>query len=334
MKYVNLGASGLKLSRVGLGCMSFGVEARAWRLDEAASRPIIQRALELGITFFDTADMYGAGESEETLGRALADFARRDEVVIATKLYYAVRPDPNGRGLSRKAVFSAIDASLRRLGTDHVDIYQIHRWDDQTPIEETLEALHDIVKAGKVRYLGASSMLAWQLCKAQYIADRRGWNRFVSIQPHYNLINREEEREMLPLCRSEGIGVIPWSPLARGRLARPWAAASTSDRTRYDKTAAQLYDPTAEADHRVIDAVGDVAEERGISRARVSLAWLLSRPGVTAPIVGAGKMSHLEDAVAALDVVLDAAEVSALEDPYVPHAASFFQEVPGNDQDR
>jgi aryl-alcohol dehydrogenase-like predicted oxidoreductase len=245
-----------------------------------------------------------------------------------------VRPDANGRGLPRKAIFAGIDASLQRLGTDHVDLYQIHRWDHETPIEETLEALHDVVKAGKARYLGPSSMFAWQLCKAQYIADRSGWSRFVSVQPHYNLINREEEREMLPLCHSEGIGVIPWSPLARGRLARPWAAESTSDRVRHDKTAAQLYAASEAADQAVIEAVGTVAEARGISRAQVSLAWLLSRGEVAAPIVGAGKLRHLDDAIGALDVTLEAAELVALEAPYVPHEGSFYQEVPGGDQDR
>jgi aryl-alcohol dehydrogenase-like predicted oxidoreductase len=334
LQYANLGRSGLKVSRLALGCMSFGVEAREWRLDEATSRPIIRRALELGITFFDTADMYGKGESEQVLGRALADFARRDEVVIATKLYYPVRSDPNGRGLSRKAIFTAIDASLRRLYTDHVDLYQIHRWDYETPIEETLQALHDIVKAGKVRYLGASSMFAWQLCKAQYLADRSGCTRFISIQPHYNLINREEEREMLPLCRSEGIGVIPWSPLARGQLARAWEGESTSDRPSTDKTAAQLYSAMREADHKVIDAVGRVAESRGVSRARIALAWLLAQPDVTAPIIGAAKIPHLEDAIAAMELRLTESETSIVEAPYVPHDASFFQDVPGPDQDR
>jgi 1-deoxyxylulose-5-phosphate synthase len=329
-----LGRSGLKVSRLALGCMSFGVEARAWRLDEASSRLIIQHALELGITLFDSADMYGKGESEEVLGRALADYARREEIVIATKLYYPMRGDPNGRGLSRKAIFAAIDASLRRLQTEYVDLYQIHRWDYQTPIEETLEALHDVVKAGKVRYLGASSMFAWQLCKAQYVADRSNWSRFISIQPHYNLLNREEEREMLPLCRSEGIGVIPWSPLARGQLARAWREESTSDRPTTDKTAEQLYSATLEADRKVIEAVGMVAEKRGISRAQVALAWLLGRPDVTAPIIGAGKMPHLKDAIEAMAIDLEDSEVSVLEAPYVPHKASFFQEVPGPDQDR
>jgi aryl-alcohol dehydrogenase-like predicted oxidoreductase len=305
--------------------MSYGVQPRAWRLGEEEGRPFIRRALESGINFFDTADMYGGGESEEVLGRAIADFARRDEVVIATKLYYPVRPDPNGRGLSRKAIFSGIDASLKRLRTDHVDLYQVHRWDDHTPIEETLEALHDVVKAGKARYLGASSMHAWQFCKALHLGDRHGWTRFISMQPHYNLMNREEEREMLPLCRAEGIGVIPWSPLARGRLARAWEAPSTSDRVSHDRTAARLYAATEAADRLVVDAVGSVAEARGLPRAQVALAWLLQRPGVTAPIVGATRPGHLDDALAALSVRLDAQEMDALEAPYVPHAASFIE---------
>jgi aryl-alcohol dehydrogenase-like predicted oxidoreductase len=327
MEYINLGKSGLKVSRIGLGCMSFGREARAWRLSEADSRPFIQRAIELGITLFDTADMYGGGESEEVLGRALKDFARRDEVVIATKVFYPMRGDANGRGLSRKAIFAAIDASLKRLGTDHVDLYQIHRWDDTTPIEETLEALHDVVKAGKVRYLGASSMPAWQFCTALHLADRHGWTRFVSMQPHYNLINREEEREMLPLCRAEGIGVLPWSPLARGRLARPWAAASGSDRVTYDRTAARLYDATEASDRLIVDAVGALADRSGLPRAQLAMAWLLSRPGVTAPIIGATRIGHLDDAVAALHVPLDNTVIAAIEAPYAPHAASFFAET-------
>jgi aryl-alcohol dehydrogenase-like predicted oxidoreductase len=334
MKYSNLGRCGLKVSRIALGCMSFGVEAREWRVDEASGRRLIQRALELGITLFDTADMYGGGESEILLGRAIADFAKRDEVVIASKLFYKVRPDPNGRGLSRKAVFAAIDASLQRLRTDYIDLYQVHRWDEQTPIEETLEALHDVVKAGKVRYLGASSMFAWQLCKAQYIAANARWTRFVSVQPHYNLLNREEEREMLPMCRSEGIGVLPWSPLARGRLARPWGTQSTSDRVRHDRTAEMLYSSSVDSDEQVVRALGRVAEERGQPLSRIALAWLLSRPGVTSPIVGAGKIAHLEDAVAALDVSLSQDECAMLERPYRPHATSFYQEVPGSDQDR
>lgn len=330
MEYVRLGNSGLKVSRIALGCMSFGLQARAWRLDEAASREIIRQACELGITFFDTADMYGSGESESALGRALASYARRDEVVIATKVYYPVRPDANGRGLSRKAIFAAIDASLRRLDTDYVDLYQVHRWDDQVPLEETLEALHDVVKAGKARYLGASSMFAWQFCKALHVADFRRWTRFVAMQPHYNLLNREEEREMLPLCRAEGIGVIPWSPLARGRLARPWSAPSTSDRVAYDRTAARLYGGTEEADQRVVESVGAVATRLGISRSQVALAWLLSRPGVTAPIVGSAKPTHLAEAVAALAIRLSPADCAELESSYVPHAASFYSEDPGS----
>lgn len=334
MKYTNLGRSGLKVSRITLGCMSFGVEARAWRLDEQTSRPIIKRAMDLGINAFDTADMYGGGESEMVLGRVVKELTRRDEIVIATKLFYPVRPDVNGRGLSRKAVFAAVDASLRRLGTEYIDVYQIHRWDPDTPIEETLEALHDVVKMGKVRYLGASSMFAWQLCKAQYVAAHRGLKRFVSVQPHYNLLNREEEREMLPMCRSEGIGVLPWSPLARGLLARPWRAPSASDRPRYDRTAEMLYVPTAGADERVIAALGEVAETLGLSRAKVALAWLLSRPGITSPIVGVTKVEHIEDAVQALDLTLAEAEVAHLEAPYIPHATSFYQELPGREQDR
>ena len=325
MNYRNLGRSGLQVSQLCLGCMSFGVTPRAWRLGEADSRPFLRRALDAGINFFDTADLYGGGESEEVLGRALTDFASRDDVVIATKLYYPVRPGPNGRGLSRKAIFASIDASLRRLGTDHVDLYQIHRWDEHTPLEETLEALHDVVKAGKARYLGASSMQAWQFCTALHVAERHGWTRFVSMQPHYNLLNREEEREMLPLCRAEGIGVIPWSPLARGRLARHWEAASSSDRPRHDQTAARLYDATEAADRAVIDAVGRVAEARGLPRAQVALAWLIQRPGVTAPIVGATRIGHLDDALAAMRLKLESAEMAALEAPYIPHAASFIE---------
>jgi len=334
MQYVNLGRSGLKVSRLALGCMSFGMEARAWRLDEVGSLAIIRQAVESGITFFDTADMYGAGESETVVGNAMKQFVRRDEVVIATKVYYPVRPDANGRGLSRKAIFAAIDASLRRLGSDYVDLYQIHRWDSETPIEETLDALHDVVKSGKARYLGASSMFAWQLCKALCLADHRGWTRFVSMQPHYNLLNREEEREMLPLCRAEGLGVVPWSPLARGRLARPWAAPSTSDRETHDKTAKLLYTQTMDADRLVVDAVGRVAERKGVTRAQIALAWLLRHPDITAPIIGASKATHLSDALAASEVHLDEADCSELTAPYIPHAFSFYQELPGGDQDR
>jgi 1-deoxyxylulose-5-phosphate synthase len=323
MDYVNLGRSGLKVSRIGLGCMSYGVEARAWRLCEGDSRPFFRRALDLGINFFDTADMYGGGESEEVVGRALLDFARRDDVVIASKVFYPMRPGPNGGGLSRKAIFTAVDASLQRLKTDHLDLYQVHRWDEETPVEETLEALHDIVKAGKVRYLGASSMLAWQFCKALYLADRHGWTRFISMQPHYNLLNREEEREMIPLCRSEGIGVLPWSPLARGRLARAWKEASSTDRIHHDQTAVRLYSKTEAADKEVVDAVGEAAAELGCTRAQVSLAWLLQRPDVTAPIVGATKAHHLEDAIAALTVHLNEPTIAALEEKYIPHDLSF-----------
>jgi len=334
MHYSNLGRCGLKVSRLGLGCMSFGLEPRAWRLGEAESRATIHRALELGINFFDTADIYGTGESEIVLGRAIADAGNRDEVVIATKLFYPARPGPNGRGLSRKAIFSAIDASLDRLGMDHVDLYQIHRWDPETPIEETMEALHDVVKAGKARYIGASSMFAWQLCKAQQVAAHHGWTRFVSVQPHYNLLNREEEREMIPMCLSEGIGVLPWSPLARGRLTRPWDTPSTSDRVRHDRTAEMLYRATAKADAQVVAAVGAVARGRGVSHAQVALAWLLAKAGVTSPLIGAGKIAHLEDAASALSVTLDDEEMRTLEACYVPHAGSFYQGVPGSDQDR
>jgi aryl-alcohol dehydrogenase-like predicted oxidoreductase len=325
MKYINLGRSGLKVSRIGLGCMSYGIEQRAWRLNEADSRPFIRSALELGINYFDTADMYGAGESEQVLGRALKDFARRDEVVIATKIFYPVRPDPNGRGLSRKAILAGIDASLHRLGTDYVDLYQIHRFDETTLIEETLEALHDIVKAGKVRYIGASSMMAWQFCKALHRAEHYGWTRFVSMQPHYNLLNREEEREMLPLCRAEGIGVLPWSPLARGRLARAWDAPSSTNRGATDKTGEELYSKTAEVDKEVVNALSEIAQARGISHAQVALAWLLQQPAVTTPIVGVTKSIHLEDAISALSIRLEPDECANLERHYVPHAMSFVR---------
>lgn len=324
MDYTPLGTSSLNVSRIALGCMSYGVEARAWRLSEADSRPFIRRALELGITLFDTADMYGSGESETVLGRALKDLARRDEVVVATKVYYPVNPGEKG-GLSRAAIHAGIDGSLRRLGMDHVDLYQIHRWDDAVPIEETLEALHEVVTAGKVRFLGASSMFAWQFSRALHLADRYGWTRFVSMQPHYNLLNREEEREMLPLCRFENIGVLPWSPLARGRLARAWQAQSSSDRVSTDQTAVRLYTATEAADQRVVGAVGAVASRTGLSRAQVSLAWLLGRPGITSPIIGATRMEHLDDAVRALSVRLDPEDIAAVEADYIPHARSFFE---------
>jgi aryl-alcohol dehydrogenase-like predicted oxidoreductase len=319
MDYVNLGKTGLKVSRICLGCMSYAVNERTWHLNEAASRPFIRRALEHGINFFDTANMYSQGESEAVLGRALAEYAKRDEVVVATKVFFPMRSDPNARGLSRKAIMTEIDASLRRLGTDYVDLYQIHRWDDRTPIEETLEALHDVVKAGKARYIGASSMYAWQFCKALLLADLHGWTRFVSMQPHYNLLYREEEREMLPLCATEGIGVIPWSPLARGRLARPWEAWGATARARTDEYGRKLYAATGDADHGIADSVGKIAAAHGLSRAQVALAWLLSKPGVTAPIVGATGMQHLEEAVAALSLTLTDDEIAALEAPYGPH---------------
>ena len=319
MDYVNLGQTGLKVSRICLGCMSFGVDKRNWHLDEEQSRPFIQRALELGINFFDTANMYGQGASEEVVGRALRDFSNRDEVVIATKVYFPMREDVNGRGLSRKAIMTEIDHSLRRLGTDYVDLYQIHRWDTDTPIEETLQALHDVVKAGKARYIGASSMYAWQFCKALYLADLHGWTRFVSMQPHYNLLYREEEREMLPLCQAEGIGVVPWSPLARGRLTRAWESTPSTERGQTDEYGKLIYSRTADADRMVVDRLGEVSEARGITRAQTALAWMLKKPAVTSPIVGATKPAHLEEAVASLSVDLSDAEIEALEAPYVPH---------------
>jgi aryl-alcohol dehydrogenase-like predicted oxidoreductase len=319
MDYVNLGQTGLKVSRICLGCMSFGVDKRNWHLDEEQSRPFIQRALELGINFFDTANMYGQGASEEVVGRALRDFSNRDEVVIATKVYFPMREDVNGRGLSRKAIMTEIDHSLRRLGTDYVDLYQIHRWDTDTPIEETLQALHDVVKAGKARYIGASSMYAWQFCKALYLADLHGWTRFVSMQPHYNLLYREEEREMLPLCQAEGIGVVPWSPLARGLLTRAWESTPSTERGQTDEYGKLIYSQTADADRQVVDRLGEVSEARGITRAQAALAWMLKKPAVTSPIVGATKPAHLEEAVASLSVDLSDAEIEALEAPYVPH---------------
>ena len=325
MDYVNLGRTGLKVSRLCLGCMTYGEPDRGnhpWTLPESESRPFIKRAIDLGITFFDTADVYSDGSSEEIVGRALKEFARRDGVVLATKVHGRMHTDANGAGLSRKHIMAAIDASLKRLGTDHVDLYQIHRYDAETPIEETLEALHDVVKAGKARYIGASSMYAWQFCRALAVAERHGWTRFVSMQNHYNLLYREEEREMVALCRAEGVGMIPWSPLARGRLTRK--PDETTGRAETDAFGKTLYTAFAEADRAVIDAVGAVAEERGLPRAQVALAWLLSKPGVTAPIVGASKPHHLDDAVAALSVTLSAEEIARLEAPYVPHAVAGF----------
>ena len=323
MKYARLGKSGLKVSRVCLGCMSYGVPERGthpWSLPEEQSRPFIQRALDLGINFFDTANVYSDGGSEEITGRALRDFASRDEVVIATKVHGRVRPGPNGAGLSRRGILSEIDNSLRRLGVDHVDLYQIHRWDHETPIEETLEALHDVVKAGKARYIGASSMHSWQFAKALYTADLHGWTRFVSMQNHYNLLYREEEREMLPLCADQGVAVIPWSPLARGRLTRPWDEVTA--RTETDEFGSSLYQAQ---DRVIVERVAAIAERRGVPAARVALAWLGRNPVVTAPIVGVTKAHHLDDAVASLDVELDAEEVAQLEEPYVPHAVAGFR---------
>ena len=324
MDYINLGKSGLKVSRICLGCMSYEVTPaeRPWHLDEEHARPFIRRALELGINYFDTANMYSSGDSELVLGRALRDFARREEVVIATKVFYPMRGDANGGGLSRKAIMTEIDASLRRLGTDHVDLYQIHRWDAATPIEETLEALHDVVKAGKARYLGASSMSAWQFAKALYTADLHGWTRFVAMQPHYNLLYREEEREMLALCADQGIGVVPWSPLARGRLARAWEDEPSTVRGGSDPWGDGVYAASKAVDKAVVDRVGEVAARLGVPRAQVALAWLLHQPVVTAPIVGATRPHHLEEAVAALSVSLPPAEIAALEAPYAPHAVA------------
>ena len=321
MDYVNLGKTGLKVSRICLGCMSYGVPERGahrWSLDEATSRPFFKQALDAGINFFDTANAYSDGTSEEIVGRALKDFAKRDEIVLATKVHFPMRPGPNAKGLSRKAIFAEIDASLRRLGTDFVDLYQIHRWDYTTPIEETLEALHDVVKAGKVRYLGASSMFAWQFCKALHLADLHGWTRFVSMQNHYNLLYREEEREMLGLCLAEGIGVIPWSPLARGRLARPWDTSTA--RTGTDEFGKTLYAKTEAADRAIVESVGKVAAARGIPMAQVALAWMLSKPAITSPIIGATKMQHLDDAIAAVGVKLSPEEIAKLEEAYVPRA--------------
>jgi aryl-alcohol dehydrogenase-like predicted oxidoreductase len=320
MDYVKLGRTGLDVSRICLGCMSYGVPERGiapWSLNEEESRPFIKRALELGINFFDTANVYSDGTSEEIVGRALKEFAHRDEVVIATKVHFRMHPGPNGAGLSRKAIMSEIDKSLRRLGTDYVDLYQIHRFDNTTPIEETMEALHDVVKAGKARYIGASSMYAWQFLKAQHVAERNGWTKFVSMQNLLNLLYREEEREMLPLCREEGIGVIPWSPLAKGRLTREWDEKTT--RSEIDEAGQRLVAAMVDADRKIVERVAEVAAKRGITRAQVALAWVLQKEPVTAPIVGATKPNHLEDAVAALSVKLDANEIASLEEPYVPH---------------
>ncbi|MGN6229135.1 MAG: aldo/keto reductase [Dyella sp.] len=322
MEYRKLGRTGLDVSRLCLGCMTYGESARgnhAWTLDEASSRPLIRKALDAGINFLDTANVYSDGTSEEFVGRVLKDHGQRDRIVLATKVHGRMHAGPNGMGLSRKAIMAEIDHSLRRLGTDYVDLYQIHRWDPTTPIEETMEALHDVVKAGKARYLGASSMYAWQFAKAQHVAERHGWTRFVSMQNHYNLLYREEEREMMPLCQDSGIAVIPWSPLARGRLTRAWDEAT--ERTRTDEFGKTLY-KVPDSDRRVVEAVATIAERRGVSKAQVALAWMLSKPFVTAPIMGASKAVHLDDAIAALSLKLDADEISALEAHYVPHTVS------------
>ncbi len=326
MQYVNLGKTGLRVSRLCLGCMSYGAPNRGrhpWTLNEVQSRPFFKRAFEAGINFFDTANVYSDGVSEEILGRAWPELGPRENLVIATKVHGMMRQDPNGGGLSRKAIFQEMDASLRRLKTDYVDLYQIHRWDYLTPIEETLEALHDVVKVGKARYIGASSMFAWQFCQALYVAQLHGWTRFVSMQNHYNLLYREEEREMLGLCQAEGIGVLPWSPLARGRLAREWDVKTA--RTETDEYGKSLYANTEAADRQVVERVGEIAAAREIPRAQVALAWLLGKSAVTSPIVGATKVHHLEDAVAAVSVQLSEQEIASLEQPYIPHSNAGFK---------
>ncbi|MDQ0849965.1 aryl-alcohol dehydrogenase-like predicted oxidoreductase [Arthrobacter sp. B3I9] len=324
MEYIKLGNTGLDISPLALGCMTYGEPERGphpWTLPEDQSRPLIRQAVEAGINFFDTANVYSNGSSEEIMGRALADFTRRDETVIATKVHGAMRQGPNGRGLSRKAIFAELDASLTRLATDYVDLYQIHRWDPATPVEETLEALHDVVKAGKVRYIGASSMAAWQFSKALYLQQLNGWTRFVTMQDHYNLIYREEEREMFPLCTDQKIGVLPWSPLARGKLTRDWdEKTNRSEKDEFGKT---LY-TTEESDQAVAEAVRVIAERRGVPRAQVALAWVRSNSVVSAPIVGASKQAHLEDAVASLEITLTPEETAELESPYVPHAVAGY----------
>lgn len=324
MEYIKLGNTGMDISPLALGCMTYGDPDRGphpWTLPEDQSRPLIRQAVEAGIKFFDTANVYSNGSSEEIMGRALADFTRRDETVIATKVHGPMRPGPNGSGLSRKAIFAELDASLSRLATDYVDLYQIHRWDPSTPIEETLEALHDVVKAGKVRYIGASSMAAWQFSKALYLQQLNGWTRFVTMQDHYNLVYREEEREMFPLCADQRIGVLPWSPLARGKLTRDWdEKTNRSEKDEFGKT---LY-TTEESDRAVAEAVRVIAERRGVPRAQVALAWVRSNSVVSAPIVGASKPAHLEDAVASLDITLTPEEKAELERPYVPHAVAGY----------
>ncbi|WP_113386225.1 aldo/keto reductase [Rhizobium sp. SYY.PMSO] len=326
MEYVKLGKTGLEVSRICLGCMTYGDPNKgthAWSLKEEDSRPLLRQAIEAGINFLDTANTYSNGSSEEIVGRAIKDFARREDIVLATKVFNRMRPGPNGAGLSRKAIFDEIDNSLRRLGTDYVDLYQIHRWDYTTPIEETLEALHDVVKAGKARYIGASSMYSWQFAKAIYTSRLNGWTEFISMQDHLNLLYREEEREMLPFCEDQKIAVIPWSPLARGRLTRDWDEATA--RTQSDEFGKTLYTQALEADRKIVDAVGAIAKARGIPRAQVATAWILQKSAVTAPIVGASKPGHITDAVASLEVKLTPEEIEALESPYVPHGVAGFK---------
>jgi aryl-alcohol dehydrogenase-like predicted oxidoreductase len=325
MKYVRLGGSGLEVSRVILGCMSFGqpdLGGHRWSLGPDEARPLILRALEAGITTFDTANTYSAGSSEEIVGKVLGDHAKREEVVIATKVFNRMGPGPKAAGLSRAAIFTQVEESLRRLGTDYIDLYQIHRYDPNTPIEETMEALHDLVRSGKVLYLGASSMWTWQFAQAQYVADLNGWTRFVCMQDQYNLLMREEEREMLPFCLDQGVGVIPWSPLARGRLTRDWDAATHRSQT--DDVMARSYRQAEEADRAIVETVAAIAQERGVSRAQVALAWLLHKPAVTAPIVGVTNQQHLDDALAAVDLQLSDEEIRRLEEPYVPHLPEGF----------
>ncbi len=325
MEYNNLGKTGLKVSRICLGCMSFGnPEIRKWSLIEEESMPFFKKAIEAGINFFDTANMYSRGASETITGKGLKTYAKREEIVLASKVFFPMREDPNGRGLSRKAIMTEIDNSLKRLQTDYLDLYQIHRWDYTTPIEETLEALHDVVKTGKVRYIGASSMHAYQFTKSLYLADLHKWTRFVSMQNHYNLIYREEEREMLKVCTEEGIGVLPWSPLARGRLARPWQKEADTKRSKNDEYGIKLYGKTEESDKKIIDTVSKIAKDRVATHAQVSLAWLLSKSVVTAPIVGATKLNHIDDAVAAVSLKLTEDEINKLEENYVPHPVAGF----------
>ncbi len=326
MEYVKLGKTGLEVSKICLGCMTYGDPDRgnhAWSLPEEGSRALLRQAIELGINFLDTANTYSNGSSEEIVGRAIKDFAKREDIVLATKVFNRMRPGPNGAGLSRKAIFDEIDNSLRRLGTDYVDLYQIHRWDYTTPIEETLEALHDVVKAGKARYIGASSMYSWQFAKALYTSRLNGWTEFVSMQDHLNLLYREEEREMLPFCEDQKIGVIPWSPLARGRLTRDWD--DKTNRSETDEFGKTLYKQAEDADRKIVEKVAEIAKGHGISRAQVATAWILQKSAVTAPIIGASKAQHLTDAVGALTVKLSAEDIAALEAPYIPHNVAGFK---------